>query len=85
MRTSTTEITVETHRVVTIRRGSRRRVAWCDQCGKQAQMATASEVAILAGVSERAIFQLVEARELHFIETPEGLLLLCFNSVKEQI
>lgn len=44
-------------------------------------MVTADEAAILAGVSPRAIYQLMEARKLHFIETPDRLVLICLNSL----
>jgi hypothetical protein len=82
MKSSTkTEITVETHRVLTIKRGTRHRLAWCEECGKQARMMTADEAAILAGVSPRAIYRRIEARELHFVETSNGLVFICLNSV----
>jgi hypothetical protein len=41
------------------------------------------EAAARAGVGLRAIYRLVEAHKLHFIETPEGLVLICLNSVTQ--
>lgn len=76
---SRTEITVETHRILTIKRRDRRLLTWCDQCGKQVRMVTADEAAILARVSSRSIYVLIEARELRFLETPDGLVLICLN------
>lgn len=82
MKTSSkTEITVETHSVLTIRRGSPYRLAWCEECGEQSQMATADETAILAGVSPRVIYQLIEARKVHFLETPDRVVFVCLNSL----
>lgn len=82
MKTSSkTEIVVETHRILTIKEGRRYRLARCEQCGKPARMASADEAAIVAGVSSRAIYQLIEARELHFLETPEGTVFICLNSL----
>lgn len=82
MKTSSkTEITVETHRLLRVRRGSRYRLAWCEACGEQARMATADEAAILAFVSPCAIYQLIEARKLHFVETPDRVVLICLNSL----
>ena len=78
---SKTEITVEMHRILTIRRGSRSRLAWCEECGEQARMVTADEAAILAGVSPRAVYQLIEARELHFTESHNRVVFICLNSL----
>jgi excisionase family DNA binding protein len=41
------------------------------------------EAAARTGVSLRAIYRLVEAHKLHFIETPEGLVLICPSSVTQ--
>ncbi len=37
------------------------------------------EAAVLAGLSLRTIYALVEGGKVHFTETPDGLLLLCLN------
>lgn len=81
MKTSKTEIIAETHRILTIRRGSRQRIAWCDECGEQVGMVTADEAAILASVSSRTIYQRVEARELHFVEAADGMVFVCLKSL----
>jgi hypothetical protein len=39
--------------------------------------------AILAAVTQRTIFSLVESDCLHFIETPEGQLLICTESLRQ--
>jgi hypothetical protein len=82
MKTSSkTEIIVETHRILTIKGGSRTRLAWCEVCGEQVRMATADEAAILASVGSRVIYQLLEARELHFVETADGVVFICLYSL----
>jgi hypothetical protein len=82
MKTSSkTEITAETHRVLTIKRGSRCWLAWCEECGQQTRMVTADEAAILAGLSPRAIYQLIQARGLHFLETPYQEVFICLDSL----
>lgn len=43
-------------------------------------MVTPEEAAVLACVSPRTIYRGVEAGRIHFMETPEGLLLICLNS-----
>ncbi len=56
---------------------------WCEACAAQVRMVTAEEAAMIAEVSARAIYRRVEAGRIHFTETPEGLLLICFNSLLE--
>jgi hypothetical protein len=75
------EIVVETRRILTIRRGSRYCIDHCEACGEQARMVTVDEAAILAVVSPRAIYQLVEARKLHYVETTDREVLICLHSL----
>jgi hypothetical protein len=77
-----TEIIAETHRILTIKRGSLYRPVWCEECAEEVRMVTADDAAILASVSSRAIFHLIEARELHFTETPDGMVFICLNSLR---
>ena len=82
MKTKTkTEITVETHRILRIRRSSRHRFAWCDRCCQQARMVTADEAAMLVQVGSRAIYQLIEAGAIHFVEMPDRVVFVCLNSL----
>jgi predicted site-specific integrase-resolvase len=46
-------------------------------------MVTTDEAAILARVSARTIFRWVEAGRVHYTETPEGLLLICPDSLAQ--
>lgn len=78
---SKTEIVIETCRILTIKSQTRYEPAWCQQCGALSQMVSADEAAVLSRVSSRTIYMRVEANELHFIETPLGLLLICANSL----
>lgn len=75
-----TEITIETHRVQVIRRSRRMERAWCEACAAVVQMVTPEEAAALSRVSARTIYRRVEADQLHFTETTEGRLRVCFNS-----
>ena len=82
MKTSSkTEIIAETHRILTIKRGSRYRLGWCEECGSEVRMVTADEAAIVAGLGSRAIYQLIEGRTLHFLETPDRVVFVCLNSL----
>lgn len=44
-------------------------------------MVTVDEAASLKRVSARAIYRWIEDGELHFIETADGRLLICLNSI----
>ena len=76
-----TKITIETDRVMIIRQ--RRGVirAWCAGCAGHARLVTVEKAAALAGVSQRTIYRRVEAGKVHFIETPDGVLLICLDSL----
>lgn len=75
------EITVETDRFWFIRRRPSSLPVWCARCPEPSEMVTALEAAMVAGVDTRMIYLWVAAEALHFIETPEGLLLICLNSL----
>ena len=81
MRTKT-EIIVETRSILTLKRSGRFELAWCDRCNKPSQMLSADEAALLCRISSRADYLRIEANELHFTETTDGLLLICANSLE---
>jgi len=56
--------------------------AWCIDCNSQSQMVTPDEAALWTGVSARAIYQRVEAGAVHFVEAPDGNVLVCLNSLR---
>ena len=74
------EITVERRQRTTIRL-RHHRLAWCERCAAQVCMLAPSEAAVLAHTTARHIFRRVEAGELHFLETADGELLVCCNSL----
>ena len=76
-----TLITVETDRIILMSGREVCPARWCAQCAGETRMVTVDEAAALTGVSSRTVYRRVEADELHFTETPEGLLLLCRNSL----
>ena len=78
---SKTEITIETDRMFIIRRRSTLTQTWCAACSEVVKMAAPEDAANLAGMSSREIYRAVEAGKLHFIETVEGRLLVCLNSL----
>jgi hypothetical protein len=76
-----TEITIETERVIVIRRHRPPVRAWCQSCGRQAVMVTVDEAARFACVSVRTLCGWVENGKLHFIDTADGGLLICQASI----
>lgn len=79
--TKRTEITIETERVMVIRKCKSSILAWCPTCAKQVPMIKVDEAANLARVSSRTIYRWVETGKVHFAETPEGMLWICLNSL----
>ena len=76
-----TEITIETERVLIVRKCKGSVLTWCSTCAQQVPMVKVDEAAIIARVSSRTIYRWVETEKIHFAETPEGLLLICLNSL----
>ena len=76
-----TEITIETERILIIRKRKGSILTWCSTCAQQVQMIKVDEAATIARVSSRTIYRWVEAEKVHFAETPEGLLLICLSSL----
>ena len=75
-----TEITLQTERSISIK-SSRALTALCEQCGRDVQMFTPGQAALVSGLSSREVYRRVEAGEVHFTETVEGLLLVCLDSL----
>lgn len=76
-----TEITIETEQVTIVRRQAEGVESWGDGCSAIVRMVTPEQAALLTHISARTIYRRVEAGELHFTETPEGLLLICLDSL----
>ena len=83
--TRITTITIETERVFTFRKIREPQSVWCLACGALTRIATVSEAAIEVGVSELAIYQLLENRVLHFSEDSDGRVLVCLNSLMKEL
>ena len=81
------EITVEKRTLVLRRTVSRVPLAavWCPHCLSPTLLVTAEQAARLASVSARAIYRWVESEQVHYLETSEGELLVCPNSLPTTI
>lgn len=79
--TRTIEITLETDEYFVIRKQRKIMSAWCPQCAREVRVVTVEEAVALTGISSRVIHRRAEAAQIHFTETPAGLLLVCLNSL----
>ena len=61
--------------------GSERFEAYCSQCKTMTQMATPKTAGVIAEISEREIFRLIEGKEVHFIENTR--VLVCIESLRD--
>ncbi len=75
---------IETEKFLTIRNGAGNSRVVCDLCEGKIPMLTSAEATQFVGTSLRQIFRLVENGQLHFRETPDGLLLICFDSLSKE-
>ncbi|HZM86922.1 MAG TPA: hypothetical protein VFF31_10390 [Blastocatellia bacterium] len=73
-------ITIQTERLLVMNQG-RSLYSMCSTCGDEVRMVTIDQAATLARLSSLEIYREVEAGVLHFIETAEGSVLVCFNSL----
>jgi hypothetical protein len=78
-----TKFTVETERTYIFRSRREVRAGWCSECGVETQLATVAEAAREAGLSELAIYQLLNDGALHFTEDTGGRVLVCLNSLRQ--
>lgn len=84
MRVKRTETTVETHQVLYVRRNSEpdsSLLKWCPECVGPSQWISPDQAAVLRGTSCRTIYRWIEMQQVHFRETSEGMVWLCFNSI----
>jgi hypothetical protein len=78
-----TEITIEAHRILVLRRPRRSLLAGCAICAGDSLMP--DEAATLARVDTRTIYRWIEADQIHFTETAEGQMLVCLSSLSDNV
>ncbi len=76
-------ITIETERLLVIRKRNKPR-AWCEACGEQSGFVTFGEACALTSNDADTIHQLIVNEKLHSIISPDGLPLICLQSVMKQ-
>ena len=92
-------VLIETERVVTFRstdstsggeplfqtcsNSEQLHAGWCFECAAETAMASVAYTARHAGLSELAIYHLLETGALHFCKQTEGQVLVCLHSLTE--
>ena len=79
--TTRTEILVETHEVMVIRRRSKAVKPYCMVCGEETTMLSLDEATAIFGLSTLELCQLVNENKVHFTETAIRVLLVCPESL----
>ena len=73
------EITVATNRRYVIRQFPSGKQIACVECGEP--MLAIAQAAVLLGIKQSRIFQIVEAGAAHFTEKEAGALMICLTSL----
>lgn len=76
-----TEITVEQHQLLVIHTPAVEGNIRCAVCTTQGLMASAEDTASLLSMTRREVYRAVETGDVHFIETADGLLFICIESL----
>ena len=84
MKKRTAHVTIETERLLVIRRSPQSIEAWCDACATDTTFVPVEAAAAVAQVSERTAFRWAEAETIHLIETTDGKAMFCLNSILKQ-
>lgn len=81
--TRRTVVTVETDRILVIRRRGGPILARCEACARQVEMLAPDEAAVLIRAGARVIYRRMEAGRVHFTETADGRTYICLSSLQE--
>lgn len=82
--TTKREIYAEHERRVTIRFADRRvsHLKFCHQCQRGTYFITVDEAAVVREKTAREVFRAVEHGQIHALDTSEGFLIICLESLK---
>ena len=76
-----TTTTIEQHEVLVMKSTRRLIRVFCPECSDRVLLIILDEAVKLSGTSSRAIHQQIEEKGIHFVETADGLVLICPVSV----
>lgn len=81
-KTRTTEIIIETHEVLILKRAAQYPLAWCPACQRTVRMIPREAAAGVARVTAKTLGEWVEAGKVHFCESWEATgKAICLDSV----
>jgi len=80
-----TQIRINTSELILIKKMNGTAIADCPQCGARVEMVTPEQAVTMTKIRSRAIYAMVERDQIHFIETNQGFLLICLNSLQKQV
>jgi len=73
-------IVIEIDERIAVTSGEQQFEAYCSECKKMTQMATPKTAGVIAEISEREVFRLIEGKVVHFIENAR--VLVCVESLR---
>lgn len=73
-------IVVEIDERIAVTNAEQQFEAYCSECKKITEMATPKTAGVIAAISEREVFRLIEGKEIHFIENAR--VLVCIESLR---
>jgi hypothetical protein len=82
--TNKRQITIETHSMTIIRQRRNLR-AWCHECAREVDMIDIEEARALAGVTPQALRHSAGTQGWHLLESGDGLLLVCLESLLKSL
>jgi hypothetical protein len=80
MTNKTDPIMVEIDERIAVINAEQQFEAYCSDCKRITEMATPKTASVLADISEREVFRLIEGKEVHFIENAR--ILVCMASLR---
>jgi len=79
-----TQITIETSRVLIVRRMRSSRT-WCRECAREVDVVDTEEASVLAEMAQPALRECVATGKWHLCESSEGALLICLDSLMKSL
>jgi len=75
-----TEITIETERMIILRRRQSTRV-WCRECGREVEMVAPEQAAALTGITTTKLENCSETQNWHCVKAQDGSFRICLESL----
>jgi hypothetical protein len=76
------EIVAERERRVTIRWGSFQPDKFCPTCNGASPFVAVDQAAVIGGTTSLAIYRAIKSGQVHWLETSEGILIVCLASIE---